>query len=122
MPEMRTALRHATADPDSSARCLLHFLVGVRVFTLRRLVRLPAWRSISVRYPDVLDLHGLTQERPAFARTAVPVELAAVIDERPFQIADRFTLDQRRIRRAAEAPERIDVVVLDERGQQCAAF
>jgi hypothetical protein len=31
MPDMLAARRHSTADPDFSARCLLHFLVGVRV-------------------------------------------------------------------------------------------
>jgi hypothetical protein len=33
MLHMRTTPLHATVNPDSSARCLLHFLVGVRVFT-----------------------------------------------------------------------------------------
>src|SRR5579863_7906021 len=60
--------------------------------------------SIAVRYPDVFHLHGLPQERQAFARPVEPIETPPMIDERPLQVADRFAFDKSGFVRQAEAP------------------
>src|SRR3954467_1403437 len=76
------AQRSSTAgSPECSARCLLHFVIDAHALRCAalRCVACAAVRSISVRYPDVLHLHGLAQKRPALARTVEPVELVAVV-------------------------------------------
>lgn len=68
--------------------------------------------------PDVLDVHGVIEEPPAFSLLRVePVNGTALVGENLLQIPDRECFCRRGVGFIGETPDGVDIVMLGQRFQ-----
>ncbi|AEK62022.1 hypothetical protein CFU_2194 [Collimonas fungivorans Ter331] len=81
-----------------------------------------AYCLLSVRNPDVLDLHRMAQKgRPFGHHRIVPVGSQSVVHQRPFQVARGQPFGGLRPGLGAECPYGVDIVMCSQRLQQAVA-
>src|SRR5688572_1058023 len=111
-PSVRPRTKNAISSSVSSAPS--RFL---------RMISCGKKRSLAIRDPDVLDLHGLAQELAALGLLRIePVAPTAVVDPRALHVAHARLLHDRAAGVRPDVPERVDVVVRGEDGRQCVAL